>query len=294
MKACDFALIHEPLPHGDMRFHLMLHEFSSDPSRSERVSSHWHEEYELLMITEGEGIAHVNSRHLEIATGDILFISSGEVHSLSAEPGIPLTFYAVDFGRELINSYGNDDIQQKYIHRQSTGELLFRSHFRPGEAAWEKLHAPLEEIRLLYSQNPSGQELLIKAELLRVWHFLCQYPATSLPPAHKNDDAKIALTKEILQFIQSNYSENLTLEGLASRFHLSEGQFCRFFKSQVNMTAIEYLNYYRIGVSCDLLRDSSSSISAIALSCGYNNISYFNRMFRKYMHCTPKQYRKEG
>ena len=79
--------------------------------------------------------------------------------------------------------------------------------------------------------------------------------------------------------------------GLAAYFHMSEGQFCRFFKSQIGMTAIEYLNYYRIGVACDMLKDGILPISEIATECGYNNISYFNRTFRKYMHCTPGEYR---
>lgn len=61
--------------------------------------------------------------------------------------------------------------------------------------------------------------------------------------------------------------------GLAAYFHMSEGQFCRFFKSQIGMTAIEYLNYYRIGVACDMLKDGILSISEIATECGYNNIA---------------------
>ena len=51
---------------------------------------------------------------------------------------------------------------------------------------------------------------------------------------------------------------------------------------KVGMTAIEYLNYYRIGVSCDRLRESDTPISEIAIGCGYNNISYFNRTSKIY------------
>ena len=104
MKTPDISTIHETVLHGDMRFHLMVHEFASDPSRSERVTSHWHEEYELLFLTEGNGAAHVNGRALTISAGDILFFNSGEVHSISAPPGVPLTFYAVVFGLDLISS----------------------------------------------------------------------------------------------------------------------------------------------------------------------------------------------
>ena len=58
------------------------------------------------------------------------------------------------------------------------------------------------------------------------------------------------------------------------------------------MTATEYLNQYRVSVACDLLRESSAPVTAVAMDCGYGNISYFNRMFRRYMHCTPREYRE--
>ena len=84
------------------------------------------------------------------------------------------------------------------------------------------------------------------------------------------------MIKQILQYIQENYARNLTLCGLAAYFHMSEGQFCRFFKSQIGMT----------------LKDGILPISEVATECGYNNISYFNRTFRRYMHCTPGEYQK--
>lgn len=292
MKTPDISTIHETVLHGDMRFHLMVHEFASDPSRSERVTSHWHEEYELLFLTEGNGTAHVNGRALPISAGDILFFNSGEVHSISAPPGVPLTFYAVVFGLDLISSYGNDDIQQKYIHRQTSGELLFQTVFHPESPGAEPIRQSLEAIRSLYQEDFSSHELLIKSELLKIWHYLCRYPATQALSVYPKDDSKILLTKKILRFIQEHYSSVLTLEGLSAAFHMSEGQFCRFFKSQVHMTLIEYINYYRIGAACDQLLSGSEPVSSIATGCGYSNISYFNRMFRKYMHCTPKEYRK--
>ena len=59
------------------------------------------------------------------------------------------------------------------------------------------------------------------------------------------------------------------------------------------MTAVEYINYCRIGEACELLRSGKAlSISDAALSAGYSNISYFNRMFRRYMHCTPGEFQR--
>jgi len=101
------------------------------------------------------------------------------------------------------------------------------------------------------------------------------------------------LTKKILRYIRESCAGSLSLSDLAREFSMSEGQFCRFFKSQINMTAVEYINYCRIGEACELLRSGKAlSISDAALSAGYSNISYFNRMFRRYMHCTPGEFQR--
>lgn len=292
MNKLEFARIHEMQFHGDIRFHLRLHEMTKEPLWPEPVPPHWHEEYEFLVITRGTGTACLNTRTMHIEPGDILFINAGIVHSFRGDEKNPLAFYALDFGRELISSYGNDDIQQKYISRQANGELIFRDHFKKDDAMWPHIEEPLEEIRALCSQEMAKNELLIKSNLLRIWHYLCLDAEATSFTLKKKDDERVRLIKQILQYIQENYEKNVTLGELAEVFHMSEGQFCRFFKSQVGMTAIEYLNYYRIGVACDMLKDGILQISEVAIECGYNNISYFNRTFRRYMNCTPGEYQK--
>ena len=255
MNQLEFARIHEMQFHGDIRFHLRLHEMTKEPLWPEPVPPHWHEEYEILVITRGTGTACLNTRTMHIEPGDILFINAGIVHSFRGDEKNPLAFYALDFGRELISSYGNDDIQQKYISRQANGELIFRDHFKKDDAMWPHIEEPLEEIRALCSQEMAKNELLIKSNLLRIWHYLCLDAEATSFTLKKKDDERVRMIKQILQYIQENYARNLTLCGLAAYFHMSEGQFCRFFKSQIGMTAIEYLNYYRIGVACDMLKD---------------------------------------
>ena len=168
-------------------------------------------------------------------------------------------YVALDFGRELISSYGNDDIQQKYISRQANGELIFRDHFKKDDAMWPYIEEPLEEIHTLCSKEMAKNELLIKSNLLRIWHYLCLDAEATSFTLKKKDDERVCLIKQILQYIQENYERNLLCVVLQHIFHMSEGTvFVVSFKSQVGMTAIEYLNYYRIGVSCDRLRESDT------------------------------------
>lgn len=290
MNDNEFSKARENQTHGDISFHLMLHEYSADTGRSERVSPHWHEEFELLYVCEGCGTAHINSRCIEFEKGDIFFINSGALHSFFAAASEPFVFCALDFGRELLESSFRDDIQREFIEKQQSGELIFNDHFKCGSEIWEKIYPPLEEIRALCRENLPANKMLIKSDLLRIWHFLCS-SSVRAAAQKKSSNEKIALIKNIMQYIKDNLQLNLSVMELSRHFHMSEGYLCRFFKAEVGMTAVEYINYCRIATACSMLAETDKSISEISSDCGYNNISYFNRTFRRRMGCSPREYR---
>src|SRR5690606_11690597 len=90
----------------------------------------------------------------------------------------------------------------------------------------------------------------------------------------------------------THYNKSLKLAEIAGQIPMSEGQFCRFFKSMTRQTPIEYLNSYRIRRAGELLLDPSYSISSVALDVGFDHMSYFVKVFRQQMNCAPSQYRR--
>ncbi len=102
----------------------------------------------------------------------------------------------------------------------------------------------------------------------------------------KNKQIKRVLTK-----IRNDYSKPLTLDDLAKEAHLNSQYFCRAFKELTGKPPIDYLNYYRIECAAEQLRLSDLSVTEVALSCGFNDLSYFNRMFKRRKNMTPTQYR---
>ena len=93
------------------------------------------------------------------------------------------------------------------------------------------------------------------------------------------------------QYIDHNYKQKLTVMELASQIQMSEGHFSRFFKSLVRMTPMEYINTTRINKACTLLQKSDRKMLDIAMDVGFQNQSYFIRLFKKQKGCTPREYR---
>ena len=99
---------------------------------------------------------------------------------------------------------------------------------------------------------------------------------------------------EALQYIQERYADQLSLQQIASRYGLNPSYFSRLFHRHEGVSLVEYVNRVRIQKSCQLLKRSEAGIIEIALAVGYNNISHFNRYFRRIMGMSPREYRNSS
>jgi transcriptional regulator GlxA family with amidase domain len=98
--------------------------------------------------------------------------------------------------------------------------------------------------------------------------------------------------KKVLEYLQENYKKPVRLADVANLVNMSEVTFSRFIKKRTSRTFVEYLNGVRLGVATRLLIDTTGSIGEICYECGFNNLSNFNRIFRKRKGCTPKEFRE--
>jgi AraC-like DNA-binding protein len=96
----------------------------------------------------------------------------------------------------------------------------------------------------------------------------------------------------ILEYLMHHYLEEIDLKKLASLVNMAEGSLCRFFKMKVGITLFEYLNKIKVEYACKLLMDPDLNILNICLDSGFNNLSHFNKQFRKITGVTPSEYRK--
>jgi transcriptional regulator GlxA family with amidase domain len=95
------------------------------------------------------------------------------------------------------------------------------------------------------------------------------------------------------EYMKQNFDKPITLGDVAKLANMSEASFSRFFKQRTGINFIDSLNEIRLGHASRLLIDTTQSIAEVAYNCGFNNISNFNRIFRKKKNTTPKEFREE-
>ena len=287
----SFYLLREQNPHGTVLFPFMIHQLETDGSLRERVPCHWHEEIEILMVTRGSAQIAVDERSYRIKEGDIIFIGSNSLHSVKEELGAPFYFWAIDFQQAFLNSFVNDVVQQQYIDSVKNHKVIFQEYLSPTEQWERKIQTLLKEIQGVFTQKIQGYELLIKAKLYEIWYLYYAHAEQENREAVEHSYDKVAVAKAVIAYIQEHYNSSISLVELSGAFHVSEGHLCRLFKTVTKMSVIEYINFYRISISAKLLGETRREIGEVAGLVGFNNISYFNKVFRKYMQITPSEFR---
>lgn len=246
------------------------------------ASLHYHNEFELLVATEGTLCVQIEEKNYYLNAGQGIFINSGLLHTITNGTNLSCGFIAVVFDYSML--CGRQELVfTKYIRPLMNGTLLHEPTLTPS------LCKSVEDICKSYAEDIFGSELHIKQNLLSVFHHLVKGSIRLELPAQ---NTKSTLVKEVLSYMKEHYAEPISLTDMAAHAHVSKEYLCRVFHSLSDSSPVDYLNRYRIGQSTLLLSQTDMSVSDIALACGFNHSSYYGKLFASYIGCTPSEYRR--
>lgn len=241
---------------------------------------HYHPEYELTLLANGQGMRMVGDRLSDFHDGDLVLLGPNLPHTWV---GTDACFEAVvvQFPQQLVDSIAH------WPEFETLGYLLQRA----GQGlVFDKNPTLMELIKTLAQLQ--GSEAL--AAFLRVLDLLGRSPSQAL--AHKAPKYTRPLTEqrlnEVFAFLEKHHPSPIRLSEVAKLVHLSESAFCKFFKKNTQLTFSAYLNKLRIDAACKALKHGSESVASIAFACGFENLSYFNRVFRTECGVSPRAYRR--
>lgn len=240
-----------------------------------KPTPHWHEHLELLYFARGGRDVIVDGKIYSASAGDLIIVNGGQIHSFvdnGSDAGYfciliyPEFFRDIDFaGTQLATFVQKDALVGKCI----------------------------DELYKEASESGLGSDMMMKSVAYRlIAHLERSYAVEHLS---ERDQAKKAATlsrlNTVLSYVAENYNRSLTTRDLAAILYVSEGYFCRFFKSATGKSAVEYINEYRIKRAVALLENTDLGLSEIAEQVGFEDANYFSRAFRKVKGESPTSYR---
>ncbi|MCX7845427.1 MAG: AraC family transcriptional regulator [Dictyoglomaceae bacterium] len=279
----DKKQLRELLPHGEPDFPFFVHE-NIFIYNNGVFNPHWHNEFEILYLEKGRAKFYIDGKEFILADNQFLFVNCGSIHS--GEELEKTMAYAIVFDLRLLCSEEPDSCKHKFFVPLRDGKFLVPSFIND-----EILQRNVYKIIEIFKVKPYGYELLIKALLYEIfWEIFNRYITKSSFSGELI--SKLEKIKDVLIYIDINYQKPITLEELSEKANISKFYLCRIFKDLLHMSPIEYINKVRVEKATEFLRNTDMSISDIAFECGFNNISYFIKVFKTYMKITPLKYRK--
>lgn len=275
---------HENKSRGTCEFPIELYYVDKSHPRYE-MPFHWHMEHELMRVLSGSFSLSVDGKIYTLKKGDTAVISSGVVHG-----GVPTdcVYECLVFDTRHFMENSSALLHCKYREFFNEGTVIqpFFEKETPCSAIIQCMFAAM-------NKRAIGYEFVTIGLIWQLFGQILNEHAYSVTDSSERKSAKSTdQIKTVLNFIRKNYASPLTLSDLANILNLSPEHFCRLFHSITGKSPIDYLNYYRIECACELLSSSRKSITDVAYSCGFNDLSYFNRIFKKYKKVTPGCYQK--
>ncbi|MDD3037578.1 AraC family transcriptional regulator [Bacteroides sp.] len=244
---------------------------------------HHHDEYEIVFINSGYGQRIIGGKVDSYSNGDFVLVNSMISHTW-----YPTTSSAsvtvVQFSKQILNTFLTLP-EFSFIIKQFKLLNTYIQFSPPNKTILSILEK---------TEKANGiEKVIIFIKLLNTMFKQIHSIMNITTSINYNLDQQNRINK-ILNYIQQNYQNELTLKNIANKHNMSVSNLCKFFKKHTTLTFSQYINRLRIHACCDKLNNTDLSISTIAYENGFNNISYFNRVFLMEMGCSPKQFRTKN
>ncbi|MFC0212983.1 helix-turn-helix domain-containing protein [Paenibacillus chartarius] len=275
---------------GERFFEEDLNIFLNRELESFTTLQHTHDFVEICYVGEGCGYHYVEDQVLPVKQGDLFVIPIGTSHVF--RPSSPkqdkmLVIYNCIFRKELLDSWH---------HLLQKDSITYTAIYRPAECRQRWLHVQdkhdtfstiMQNMYREYLKRSTGFETVLTVMLIQMMVQLQRFEMIN-----ETETVSFRLLDEVIHYIKSKYTQNLTVQDVADYFFLSASHFQRLFKKSTGLSFTQYLQNVRIQKCCELLKSTDIPIYQIANQVGYQDMKFFHALFRKKTGVTPRQYRQ--
>ena len=263
---------------------------SLDHYPDKRALCHWHEDIEFIRILKGRMNYSINGKKILLNENDCLMVNAKQMHYGYSQNQQNCIFICILIHPGLLTA--NQLLKQKYFAPILDNSCLEYLHFRPQDALHHEMMAFLDQTMRRKEQAAPGYELEVAGSMLLMWSRLLSLPQMASQAPEARPDSDLTIQKDMVSFIYQNYAEKLTLDDIAAAGNVSRSKCCIIIKLYLQQSPIDFLNHYRLEVSCSLLKTTALRITQVATACGFNHHSYYSKIFMQNYGCTPNDFRK--
>lgn len=261
------------MPQPELPF-IYLNKFYCCPTHLSCICN-WHENIEILMILEGKGFVRVNEDRFPVSEGDIAVINSGQLHDV----------FSHDFMRYACLIIDRSFFLQNYL---DSNKLTFTPILRDTH-----LYALLRTFEANYLDHTSPYRIqAVRRDAMNIIVKLCTEFCDGAAP-QKGETRIHATIKKVVYRIRTESHTEISLDTIAKDEGWNKSYLAREFRRYTGQTMIEFLNTIRCENARKMLLESDLSVGDVGRRCGFNDQTYFTRVFRKHLGKTPGCYRSE-
>jgi AraC-like DNA-binding protein len=265
------------------------HSFACRRYRTPTFETNWHrhDEYELILITEGNGTALIGDYVGEYTAGDIFFLTSNlphwfrKSHHKMIGSAIVIHFLQAFWGEAFL-----------FLPEMKKINLLLNS-----KNSGIQLHSSLKkELSALISQTETAMgidRINCLLNCLQKMALSNKFNVLSYDFSAKVNLKENSAIEKIFDYSFKHYLDQITLKEVAAIAGMSIPTFCRFFKKNIKKSYFDFLQEIRISHACKLLQTNNEPILDICYNSGYNSWAHFSKQFKHVKEITPSQYRKQ-
>ncbi|MBR2871231.1 MAG: AraC family transcriptional regulator [Clostridia bacterium] len=250
----------------------------------EKSSSAIHEAIEIKLFIDGSSSLLIGDKTLNVTADDLVVINPYQVHS------------TVDVGHQTRGKYHLIMVGLGFLDNLNIPDYNLRNLFFGKKLKFSNLIKTDDYIKdVIFNLVELSKD--IEKNQLAVYGYVCQLFSWLLNNAVSNQKTDTStemvdyyeIIEPALRMIRDNYQQEFTLEAFSEKCNVSKFHFCRVFKQVMGTSAINYLNEYRLKVAHTLLIKTNKQVQEIALLCGFNDVGYFCKLFKKHFGKSPKK-----
>ena len=251
---------------------------------------HWHEEIELLYQLNGRSDIQIDGKKYQIQNKLLTVINSRQVHSVHTYSDTSM-FICVHISKKLIEKYIPDiDLYRIYCIPDDIPDSQFPEYLSVCRQMEDLLRLYITD-KLAWQMESEGIILQVLAQLIRHFSRKSAPDEIGLSSADRTSFNRI---RDVITYVEEHFREPISLQDIAGHLGLGREYFCRFFKKNMGMSFLRYLNEVRVSHVYRDLEQTDAPIAEIAEKNGFHNQKLFNRTFREVYGCTPSAVRRKS